>query len=116
MTRGQAQLSLSLLWVLAIFPLLILLVLQSILGKYGNEWDTPWNWFAPLVFPSLSLMISAWVEGSNKARAARAANSTLCWGTILLSIGYITLLYAVVIVHPFSDTPIQSTFRNSSWY
>jgi hypothetical protein len=116
MTIGRARSVLSTLWLCAAFPLFLLFVIQSVLGKYGDEWDMPWNWFIPLTGPILSLIIAVWTIDESFDDQTEVRSLTVFRGTVALSVLYIVCLYAIILVHPFSDQPIQAVFRNSGWY
>ena len=97
MTIGHARSVMSLLWVISTCPLFLIFILQSILGKYGNEWDMPWNWFIPLVVPILSLIIGVWIIDREFNSREHVRSAAVFWDTMCLSILYILAIYLVVL-------------------
>jgi hypothetical protein len=118
MTIGRARFGLSLFCIAAMCPLFLLFIFQSILGKYGDDWDTPWNWFIPAAFPILTLIVGVLISSDAKKfhSKEKVESASLCLGVMLLSIIYVVSLYAIVFMQPFANLPIQTLFRNSGWY
>ncbi len=116
MTVGRARSFLSILWVVAVSPLFLLFIAESVLGKYGDEWDAPWNWFIPLVGPILTLIVSVCMIDAKFYSNAEIRSKGLFNLTMLFSILYIVALYLVVGMYPLSDLKMQTLFRSSGWY
>lgn len=116
MTLGRARAILSYLWVAASMPLLVIIIFQSILGKFGKDWDLTWSWLSPLIFPALFLVMSMWrVEGTSRDQEP-VRSKHVFWLTVGISCTYLISVYAVVLLQPFSVLNLETLLRYSSLY
>jgi len=94
--------SLSQVWFVGSVCPFCILVLQSILGKYSDNLQQAWAWFIPTVVPTLSLMVAVLGSaalGEDDPRTVRSDFYTLARR---LSIGYLVILTATILLEPFS--------------
>jgi hypothetical protein len=84
MTIGRARSIIYAFRVMSLFPLWCILIAQSLLGKYGEEWDIPWDWFIPSVLPTLALLTSAWITGEDVRNDATVRSAVLFKVSVLL--------------------------------
>jgi hypothetical protein len=59
MTRQKALNSLSIIWVSVLFPTALILAVQTIAGKYGEDGELAWSWFLIQTSPIVSLLVAA---------------------------------------------------------
>lgn len=88
----------------ALFPF-TLIVAQTILGRHGNTIQEVWAWFVPTILPTLSLMLG--VIGSSALipeRDTRRVKPFFFRLSVGLSLTYITILSATLLLEPFSPT------------
>jgi hypothetical protein len=119
MTIGRARASLSLLWVFAGGPLLLLMVARSVTGFYGKESGELleiWAWVATLLLPMLGLIVAAWSAGGAQGDDKPVRSTVVFWGAFLFSVFYLFTLYLVVALEPPAPDPWANVFRTSGWY
>lgn len=98
--RGQ----LSRLWFIGSSIPFLILVVQSILGKYGADTQKAWAWFIPTTVPTLGLMvgvIGASALGEHDKRGVQKGFADLVWW---LSLAYVIILSLTILLEPFSPT------------
>jgi hypothetical protein len=112
----RARAALSFFWLLSIGPLFLAVIAQTILGKYGDEWDVPWSWLSPLTFPILALIIASWSVKGTLADEKEVTGIVAFWGTLVLSFFYVATLYLIMILEPISDLGWTKIMKWSGWY
>ncbi|MBE9584426.1 hypothetical protein IM792_08205 [Mucilaginibacter sp. JRF] len=87
----------------------VLLILQSILGKYGDNVEDAWTWFIPAVFPTLTLMVSVIGAAAMKPKEDRMVQGNFLALTKATSYAYLIALTLVMLMQPFSpyEDPIK---------
>ncbi|RZK00615.1 MAG: hypothetical protein EOO46_20975 [Flavobacterium sp.] len=92
------------------------MIVQTLLGKYEPNTQEAWSWFIPLVFPTLTLMISVLgneASGRYKKKFVRKGFSSI---TIWLSIAYFVALSLVIFIEPFSTQDSLKLFSISNFF
>lgn len=73
MTRQKALHILSVTWTIVFFPTALILAVQTVAGKYGEDGELAWSWFLIQTSPIVSLLVAAiFASPSPKWRNARA--------------------------------------------
>jgi hypothetical protein len=109
---NYAQQKLALVWFLgAAIPGLILL-LQSLLGKYSDSLQEVWGWFVPTVGPTLGLMIGtigagALSETAGSKMSERYVTRFFFRTALSLSAIYLLILTLTLLFEPFSPSPYK---------
>ena len=103
-----AQTELATVWFTGAAVPFVLLVAQSILGRYQDSVSEVWGWFVPSVGPTLGLILG--VMGATTLIDARKAESpqrevkrSFFKLAFWLSIAYLTLLTLTLLLEPFSS-------------
>ncbi len=98
-SRGR----LAALWLGMAAFLIVLLVIQSVGNKYGSQVHRAWGWFLPSIVPTLSLILGT-VAYQAKHRPAREQVDNFAYRCSLgLSVFYLALLAATLLLQPFSS-------------
>jgi hypothetical protein len=118
---GRARAILSTVWVILGLPLIGVVFLQTLKGKYGqSDWDTGFNWLIPLLFPMLSLIIATWTVAETTKDRIIMANKHIFYLSLTVSIFYLGMLYAVIGFMPPTvsefEEYVANILRRSSWY
>jgi peptidoglycan/LPS O-acetylase OafA/YrhL len=116
MNIRRARGIISLFWIISAGLLIILVSFQTILGKYGHDWEIVWSWLTPLVFPILSLVVAVWTLSNNPVEEKAVRSLPIFWGAMLLSIFYMVLLWGVVLLEPLSELSWTDIMKWSGWY
>jgi hypothetical protein len=116
MNIRRARGIISLFWISSCGLLIILVSFQTILGKYGHDWEIVWSWLSPLIFPILSLVVAVWTLSKNPVEEKEVQSLPIFWGALLLSIFYMILLWGVILLEPLSELSWTDILKWSGWY
>lgn len=108
---------LAILWFIGGLAFFLLLVFQSIFGKYGAKVEEAWAWFLPTIMPTLSLIIGVLVFD---AAAAGGTDKQIERFTFQLAFGlsavYLVLVGLIPLVQPFTSlSPFELMKRSGLW-
>jgi hypothetical protein len=116
----QARNRLTWIWLALTGPLLLIVILQSINGKYGQngfESLTGIGWLFQAVLPTASVMIAPITLPINPAVKTRSVeNLTLLWITISSFVFYFVILYAIILLEPMSGMSLGNLMAMSAWF
>ena len=102
-------------WFLLAGVIFLLLVIQTVMGYYGQRATDAWGWFLPNVMPTLSLIVGVLVldqmGGGVKTRTADAFLYRLALG---LSLAYLLLILLSILVQPFAPLPPLDLMQQSN--
>jgi hypothetical protein len=114
-TLEEARSRLSTVWFAGSGLVFVLLMVESLFGKYGTDTQQVWAWYIPCVVPTLSLMVSvlgAGALGSGDRRYLRYNFFTLTWW---LSLSYIVVLLLTVIAASVRVPAVDVLVLSNSW-
>jgi len=112
----KCKTGLAALWFTGSLGVFLILVIQSVLGKYGERVDEAWGWFLPIVMPTLSLMVGVLVVDA-VAPSEKADDKTgwFMFGlATVLSTVYLVLVALVPLIQPFTNVPTLDLMRRSN--
>jgi len=90
------------LWFGAGSGLFLIVVLQTLFGKYGDEASTAWGWLLPAVLPTLSLILGVLVmDAQGKTVRVQVVDKFLFVLTVALSGFYLLLVALTILMQPF---------------
>jgi hypothetical protein len=116
MTVQGAKLWLSIGWLAAMAPLVIVLILRQLDGFYGSDPKDVWSWFGQFVLPALTLLGGAWSVAAVPSDRKPVDNPIVFWIAVAISVFYIVLLYVVIGKQPFSPLAWQDQFKQSALF
>jgi hypothetical protein len=103
-------------WLSGSAVVFLLLAAQSIGGKYGPGVTDAWSWLLPLVSPMLLLIVGAVVAEAYKPRARATVSQFSFRLSFGLSLFYLILLAAAILVQPFSQQePLKVLDVSTLW-
>ena len=114
-TVADAQGRLAMLWISGAAAIGALLLAQTVLGKYGGQTEKAWSWFAPTVFPTLTIIVTAWFGTAASAREqmVEPRHYQMAFG---LSLVYLVVVAGTLLVQPFSAwTPMELLAMSHAW-
>ena len=96
--------------------LALLVILQSLLGRFGEGVNQAWAWFLPTVMPTLSLITSVLVVdmGSGGGHAAKRVDRYLYLLALWLSVAYLLIVALTFLIQPLVGTPILQLMQMSN--
>lgn len=97
-----ARARLTSVWFIGAGITIVLVVLQSLLGHYGNKTQEAWGWLLPTVMPTLTLIVTVLgYTALDPAFAKTFVRRTFLRVAIWLSILYLFLVLLTVAIQPF---------------
>lgn len=123
MTLTRSKWTLAGVWLAGAGLVFVVLVGQSLAGRYGEHSNDAWSWYLPTVMPTLSLIIGALVgdfrsEGPDPGRKKLPDNARgLLWLGLALSVFYLGLVSVAVLAQPFLPqlSPLDLMQRSNLW-
>ena len=106
---------LAILWFVVGVVLFILLVLQSVFGKYGAQAEDAWGWFLPTVMPTLSLITGVLIlDMTSAGQTDKEVDRFAFRVTFGLSAFYLALVALTPLVQPFTSLPALDLMKRSN--
>jgi hypothetical protein len=96
-TMSYCKKRLAILWFASFIVLFLIILSQTILGKYDDKFEDAWNWLTQNTLPTLSLIVSTFVvdvfENQKNEKKVDAFYYKFCfWGCLLyLSVMLLTI-------------------------
>jgi hypothetical protein len=88
------------LWLFGGGGLCFLVIIQTILGHYGEAGEV-WNWLLPNVMPTLSLIISVWIMDFS-SEDEDTIDRFVFWFTFILSGSYLVMVALPILLQSFA--------------
>ena len=113
----QARIQLVSLWFGGAGLIFLILVIQSIAGKYEGEASDVWGWALPGIMPTLSLILAVLGTGALKTSSKQVwVRSTFLSIAFWLSAGYLALILITILAEPLTKyDPIALYKLSSLW-
>lgn len=141
MTLTRSKWMFASIWLGGAGLVFLILVVQSLVGRYGSQSEAAWAWYLPTVMPTLSLIIgvlatdfriAATTTAATTAAAATTTEATavspdakvlpvsargLLWLGVGLSVFYLLLVAVTILAQPFLQdvSPIELMHRSNLW-
>jgi len=105
------------LWLCGAGTIFIILLVQTILGHYGDQTNKAWHWFLPTVMPTLSLIVCIWImDAKGKTVKQKPVNKFIYKGTLGLSAFYLFIVLSSIIAQPFILlSPVEWLNQSDLW-
>lgn len=115
MTKCKQRL--AALWFAGAGVLFFFLLVQTILGRYGDKASEAWSWLLPTIMPTLSLVIGVLVmDALGKGAAQLRADRFLFRLTCGLSTAYLSAVLLLFLLQPFASmSPIELMNQANLW-
>ena len=113
----QVRWSLAKLWLSCAGIIFLILILQSVFGKYAAKVQEVWGWALPTLMPTLSLIItvlgaSALKKDRDQTYVRRNYYQVSFW----LSAAYLLLILAIILIEPFTKRePVELMQLSNLW-
>lgn len=104
-------------WLILGGAIFLVLLGQSLFGKYGELTDDAWGWFLPSVMPTLSLIISVMVFDSlGDGAADKRADGFMFGIAFWLSAFYLLIVFSTILVQPLTSiAPLDLMRQSNLW-
>jgi hypothetical protein len=106
---------LAVLWALVGAVLFIVVVIQSMLGRYGDRVEDAWKWFLPTIMPTLSLIVGVLViDFKSSEKIVKVTDGFLFWVAFCLSAIYLAIVALTFFIQPFTSVPLLELMNRSN--
>ena len=97
--------------------ILFIVVLQSLLGHYGDQTQEAWGWLLPTIMPTLGMIISVLgYTALDPFRSTSVVRGAFFNVALALSVVYLTLVLMTILVQPLTNTePIKLMRTSNLW-
>jgi len=114
----RVRVQLSRIWFIGSGLIFMILVSQTVMGqKYKlDEVQKVWSWFVPTTFPTLSLMVGVLGAGATDKKEVRFVKRGFKSLTLWLSLMYLVVLAATILLEPLSQLATTKLFEISNYY
>lgn len=115
LSLSRARLRLARLWFIGAGLIYFILIAQSVTGKYRGEAQEVWGWALPTTIPTLALIIAVLGAGAlQPATEAAKVRSDFYAVAFWLSVSYLALIVALILVEPVSPFEPLALYKLSS--
>jgi hypothetical protein len=102
MPLEEARLRLARIWFIGAGTIFLLLIAQSIVGKYQGRAQEVWGWGLPAIVPALSLILSTLGAEALQQRQDQQVKSSFARIAAGLSMSYLGLILMTILVEPLT--------------
>jgi hypothetical protein len=111
-----AQKRLAVLWLTSGILLFLLLIFQSINGKYGTQSEAAWSWFLPNIMPTLTMIIGVLIIEGRERDHRKSEEPFLFHLAFALSCVYLVVLALTFFAQPLvTMSPLELMRRSNLW-
>jgi hypothetical protein len=106
---------LAVIWLGGCTVILLIVVLQSLLGKFGAQTQDAWGWLLPTIMPTLSMIVAVLgYTALDPNRAASVVRKSFFRIATYLSTLYLILILLTILVQPLTAAPPQELMNLSN--
>jgi hypothetical protein len=113
-STGQGRL--AAVWFAGAGAVFLLVLVQTLAGKYGENTEAAWGWLMPAILPTLSLITGAIAYNAAKPKGEFTVDRLAYRVAFYLSIFYLLLLLVTLLAEPLTSmTPLQVLELSGYW-
>jgi hypothetical protein len=114
---SRSQTMLAGVWLIGGGLIFVLVLAQTLGGKYAGQVEKAWSWLIPTIVPTLLLIVGAVAyEARQPARKGATVDGLAFSVTCGLSLFYLVLVIVTVLVQPFTAmTPLELMSVSHLW-
>jgi hypothetical protein len=102
----SARAGLATLWFGGAGLVFVLVIIQSLMGRYGNQTQGAWEWLLPTVMPTLGMIVAGLgYTATDPMRSASVVRKTFYRLSYWLSAFYLGLILLTLLLQPFTGVP-----------
>ncbi len=106
---------LAILWFTGSGVIFSVLLLQTFLGRYGENSSAAWEWFLPTIMPTLSLIVGVVVMDTvGKGVKLRSVDGFVFRLSFILSLFYLVAVSLTIFLKPFSPLSASELMKLSN--
>jgi hypothetical protein len=94
----------------------VLMILQSIFGRFAGFAQEMWAWFTPTIVPTLSLIIGVLASTASEDDSGRTVKKFFYHASIGISIAYLVVLLLTMLLEPLAGMNNMAYFKFSNFW
>lgn len=116
-SMAKSQKKLATLWFIGAGILFLIVLFQTMLGRFGEQSGEAWGWLLPTIMPTLSLILSVLVvHAIGKSIERKTVDRFIFRLSFNLSAVYLVVVNLTILVSPFtSSSPIELMRQTHLW-
>jgi hypothetical protein len=116
-TVAHCKKSLATVWFGGAGVVFFVVLVQSLLGRYGESANEAWGWLLPTVMPTLSLIVGVLMfDAVQKEKTPKTIDRFLFRLTLSLSFVYLAAVFLVIALQPLAAMPpLQMMTQANVW-
>ncbi len=97
--------------------ILTIVVLQSLLGKFGDHVQDAWGWLLPTIMPTLGMIVAGLtVTALDPVRSESVVRTSYYRLALWLSVFYLLLVSLTILIQPFTGAdPVTLMHSSNLW-
>ena len=112
---AKSKRCLAALWFTGAGIIFLILLFQTILGRYEENINEAWGWFLPTIMPTLSLVIGVLVmDAVGKGVKIRTVDRFFFRLSFILSLAYLVVVSITIFMQPFSTLSAVELMKQSN--
>jgi|SRR5215471_14428166 len=113
-TMQECRRRLAAVWFGGFAVLIVVLLVQTILGHYGDKADEAWGWFLPTTLPSVSLMLGVLIsDATGRSGEVKVVDTFMFRLALWSSVAYLVVVSLTILLSPFASIPQLALMRLS---
>jgi hypothetical protein len=110
------QKSLATIWFVGSLLIFVVVLMQTLGGKYGDEIERAWSWFLPTVMPMLGLIVGAVTYEAVRPQTTATVDRFVFRTSVWFSLFYLLLVLLTLILQPLTRmTPLKLMNISNLW-
>lgn len=112
---SKSKRRLAVLWFSGSGIIFMIMLFQTIFGRYGANTNEAWGWFLPTIMPTLSLIIGVLVmDAFEKEFKTQTVDKFLFRISFILSSTYLFVVFITILMQPFASLPAIDLMKLSN--
>lgn len=113
---GSCQTRLAAIWLGGGGVLFVVVLVQSLAGKYGEQTGVAWSWLLPALIPTISLIVGAVAYDAVKSKTETTVDRMAFRVAGGLSVFYLLLLTTTLLAEPLTrSSPLELLEMSKLW-
>lgn len=108
---------LAIVWLAGCGAILLIVIMQSLLGRFGEKTQEAWGWLLPTIMPSLAMIVTVLGYTALEPQLSKfVVRRTFYRLAISLSLMYLLVVSLTILVQPFAGKdPIELMRISNLW-
>lgn len=114
----RVRIRMAVLWLGLGGAIVFIVVLQTLLGKFGADAQKAWGWLLPTIMPTLGMIITVLGYTALDPKFSNSVvRTSFFWAAFFLSGIYLLLILTTILIQPFvpKTDPIELMHTSNLW-